>query len=103
MDAEVEDLDVNTRLVVFVDIDRVEVLASVVVDVVDACDGIDDGMLVVDAHADVVSYLVNLGTLLFRQSLASPCLLRDHECDDAIGMKIFIEGSRLFVFFLITT
>lgn len=48
-----EDSDVNIRMVATVDIDRVEVMASVAVDV-DAYDVIDDDNLAVDAHVDVV-------------------------------------------------
>lgn len=53
MVAAEEDSDVNIRMAAFVDIDRVEVLASVAADV-DAYDAIDDDNLAADAHVDVV-------------------------------------------------
>lgn len=81
-----EDLDVNIRLVAFVDIDRVEVMASEVVDV-DAYDVIDDDSLVADDHADVVSHPVNLDKLPFHHSLVYPNLLHDHDCVDAKLIK----------------
>lgn len=87
MVAVAEDLDVYIRLVAFVvDIDPVEVMASVVVDV-DAYDVFDDGNLVVDAHADVVSHPVNLDKFLFHHLLVCPSLLHDHDCVDAVIMK----------------
>lgn len=79
-----EDSDVYMRLVAFVDIDRVEVTASAVVDV-DAYDVIDDDSSVVDAHADVVSHPVNLDRLLFHHSLVYPSLLHGHDCVDAMA------------------
>lgn len=66
MDAEEEDSNEDILMVVIVDIDQVEVFASVVVDV-DACDVVvDDNSVEVD-HGGVASFLVILDTLPFHQ------------------------------------
>lgn len=81
-----EDSDVNIRMAATVDIDLVEVMASVAVDV-DAYDVIDDDNLAVDAHVDVVLHPVNLDTPLFRRLLVYPIPPHDRDCVDAMEPK----------------